>query len=56
MFKTIETEDDFVDLYYLKSVININDIVIQQEDVSDVKWATKEEIEEMINNIAHTKL
>ena len=48
LFKTIKTEDDFVDLYYLKKDININDIVIQKEEVEDVKWVTKDEINEMI--------
>ena len=50
LFKTIKTEDDFVDLYYLKTSIDINNIVIQEEEVADVKWATIEEIKNLINN------
>lgn len=50
LFKTIKTEDDFVDLYYLKIDININDIIIQKDELEEVKWATKEEVDELIKN------
>jgi isopentenyldiphosphate isomerase len=50
LFKTIQTEDDFVDLYYLKEDVNINDIKLQTEEVDNVKWASIEEINEMIKN------
>lgn len=49
LFKTIKTEDDFVDLYYLNMDIDINNIVVQEEEVEEVKWASVEEIREMIN-------
>lgn len=55
LFKTIMTEDDFVDLYYMKKDININDIVLQKEEVEDVKWATKEEIEQLIEEDKFSK-
>lgn len=45
LFKTIKTEDDFVDIYYLKEDIDIKEIKIQKEEVDDVKWATIEEIQ-----------
>lgn len=48
LFKTIKTEDDFLDLYYLKKDINLNDIKIQAEEVQAANWFTREEIEEMI--------
>ena len=48
LFKTIKTEDDFLDLYYLKKDINLNDIKIQAEEVQVANWFTIEEIEEMI--------
>lgn len=48
LFKTIKTEDDFVDIYYLKEDIDINEIKIQKEEVEDAKWATIEEIQKMI--------
>lgn len=50
LFKTIKTEDDFVDIYYLKEDINIKKIKIQKEEVEDVKWATIDEINELIKN------
>ena len=49
LFKTIKTEDDFVDLYYLKHDFTIEEITIQKEEVEDVKWASIEEIESLIN-------
>ena len=48
LFKTIKTEDDFVDLYYLKHDFNIEEITVQEEEVEDVKWASMEEIEILI--------
>ena len=48
LFKTIKTEDDFVDIYYLQADIDIKEIKIQKEEVEDVKWATIEEIQKMI--------
>lgn len=48
LFKTIKTEDDFVDIYYLKEDIDINKIKIQEEEVEDVKWSTIDEIQKMI--------
>ena len=50
LFKTIKTEDDFVDLYYLKKDININDITKQDEEVEDVKYFSISEIKELIRN------
>ena len=59
LFKTIKTEDDFVDIYYLKEDIDIKKIKIQKEEVEDVKWASIDEIERMINekkfSESHTK-
>lgn len=37
----------FLDTYFLKQEININDIVIQEEELSEVKWATWEECEKI---------
>ena len=48
LFKTIKTEDDFVDLYYLKEDIDINNVKLQEEEVDEVKWASVNEINEMI--------
>ena len=38
LFKTIKTEEDFVDLYYLRANVDINNVVMQREEVEDVKW------------------
>ena len=50
LFKTIQTEDDFVDLYYLKKNLKIEDIKIQSEEVAGVMWASREKINELIIN------
>jgi ADP-ribose pyrophosphatase YjhB (NUDIX family) len=50
LFKTIKTEDDFVDFYYLRQDFDINDIKVQEEEVEEVRWFTKEEIDELIKN------
>lgn len=38
------------DLYYVKMNINLNDIICQEEEVTDVKLSTIDEIKEMIND------
>ena len=48
LYKTIQTEDDFVDFYYLKKDVDLNDINMQEEEVQDVAWFSKDQIEEMI--------
>lgn len=59
LFKTIKTEEDFVDLYYLKENVNIENVIVQQEEVEKAKWASIEEIKDMIQNDefseSHTK-
>lgn len=50
LFKTIKTEDDFVDLYYIKEDMNLNKIIKQEEEVADVKWFSINEIKELIKN------
>ena len=50
LFRTIKTEDDFVDLYYLKENVNIDDVTVQKEEVAKAKWASIEEIKDMIQN------
>ena len=48
LFKTIKTEDDFVDLYYLKKDIDLMDID-RNEEVGEVGWFDEDEILEMIS-------
>ena len=50
LFKSIKTNDDFVDLYYLRKNISIKDIAMQPDEVDSVKWFTRSEIEELISN------
>lgn len=49
LFKTIKTEDDFVDIYYLNIDVDLDEIVIQEEEVEEVKWASIEEIKNLID-------
>ena len=50
LFKTIKTEDDFVDLYYLKQDIDLKGITLQKEEVEEASWMTHKEIESLIKN------
>lgn len=50
LFKTIKTEDDFVDLYYLKGDFDLSKIQMQEEEVDNVGWFSKEDIEKLIND------
>ena len=48
LFKTIKTEDDFVDLYYLKEDIDLSSVEMQEEEVANVGWFSRDAIEELI--------
>ena len=50
LFKTIKTEDDFVDLYFLKKNIDIEEITVQKAEVESVQWNNIEEIKQKIND------
>ena len=39
----------WIDTYLIKQDINLDNIVMQEDEVSDVKWVTYEEIEELVN-------
>lgn len=39
---------DFVDVWLVKQDIDISDIVLQEEEVSDVKWASIDKIRELM--------
>lgn len=45
----IKGKHTLIDVYLLKQDIPINEINIQNEEVSDVKWASYEEIEKLVN-------
>ena len=48
LFKQASGRDTLCDLYYLKQNIDISKIIIQKEEVDDVKWASIEEINELM--------
>lgn len=50
LFETIKTEDDFVDIYYLKKDIDLENIEKQEEEVDSVKWFAINDIKELIKN------
>lgn len=50
LIMTIKREADFVDIYLLKQNINLEDITMQEEEVSDVKWVSVEECTKMMEN------
>ncbi len=47
LIATYQTGDVWLDEYVIKQDIDLCDIVMQETEVSDVKWATYEEIDEL---------
>lgn len=45
----MKTETAIIDAYVLKQDISINEIKMQEEEVIAVKWATYDEIENLVN-------
>ena len=41
---------EFVSMFVIYSDIDINDIKLQKEEVSDVKWITKDEMNKLIKD------
>lgn len=50
LVKTYKTEDDFVDLYYLKENIDLSELSLQDEEVGNIGWFSREEISDLINS------
>lgn len=48
LFKTVKTEDDFVDVYYCKEDIDLDKLVFQEEEVESAKYFNMNEIEILI--------
>ncbi len=48
-FVTVHYENGFHDIYILHQDVDINELIIQESEVKDVKWASKNEIKEMID-------
>lgn len=44
---SIKFKHGFDDIWFIKQNIDIEDVVLQYEEVAEVKWASKEEIKEM---------
>ncbi|MDD2391369.1 MAG: NUDIX hydrolase [Bacilli bacterium] len=49
-FKEVKGKDRICDLYYVNEDISLDDIVMQEEEVSDVCYATIEEIHDLYNS------
>lgn len=50
--------NEYVSIFIIYADIDINNIVLQKEEVSEIKWCTKEELNELIDNqiiIPHIK-
>lgn len=50
LFKEAMGKNTFCDLYYIKQDFDINNIIIQKEEVSDVMFVTKQEIDKLFND------
>ena len=47
LFKKAAGKNILCDLYYIKQDININDVIMQKEEVEDVKYATEKQIHDL---------
>lgn len=47
LFKTLKTEDDFIDLYYIK-IPHTQKFYLQKDEVDAIKWANISEIKDLI--------
>jgi len=45
---TIKSKYNFTDVWLLRQEIDINSVIMQEEEVADVKWVTESEFEKMI--------
>ena len=50
LFKTYKYEDAFKDVFYIKKDIDVNKLKLQLDEVEYVKYLSKEEIMDLINN------
>lgn len=50
LFKTYKYEDAFKDVFYIKKDIDVNKLKLQLDEVEYVKYLSKDEIIELINN------
>lgn len=47
---TFKRKFDFVDVWLVKQDIDISELVLQEDEVADVKWATVEEIRDLMKS------
>ena len=47
---SMKRTNNFLDVWLVRKDIDIKDIIMQEEEVQEVKWVTKDELEEMIKN------
>lgn len=50
LIKSIKREKDFVDIYHIEEDFELSELILQVEEVSEAKWATIDEIVQMIKN------
>lgn len=50
LFKTYKYDDAFKDVFYIKKDIDINSLTYEKDEVEYVKYLTKDEILDLINN------
>lgn len=50
IIETKQRKDDFVDVWLIHEDFSIEDLIIQKDEVSEVKWMTIAEIEKLIEN------
>ena len=48
LMMTVKRPTVFVDVYYAKKDIDLKDIVMQQDEVDDVKWVSNEEMKNLL--------
>ena len=50
LFKEAKGKNTFCDLYYIKQDFSLDEVIIQEEEVEKVMFATIEEIDKLFNN------
>ena len=46
---TLHFDNGFNDFYIINGDYELNELTLQEEEVAEVKWATKDEIDELVN-------
>ena len=55
LFKTYKYESAFKDVFYIRKDIDINELVYKEDEVEYVRYLTKEEIMDLINNAGNIR-